>query len=250
VRQATEEYRAEEDALRPFLESYEPLRRSGQVLDDVAKAYREHCERTGEKPLSNRDMAAALRERGYVVERGTRGKAMVKLPAIPQRVRVTFGELFTWWMREYGCKLRGDVEGFLRKRLVSHLDRLPLQEVSPAKLEGLLQSQSEELSAKSLNELRGAVHTIFKRATQRGLWHGANPAAGVERRKVARKLFDTLRAEEVPLLLASLSSTWRPLFAARASCSVSRRLTWTWSRGPSPSGGPTITRAPRATMPI
>jgi integrase len=117
-------------------------------------------------------------------------------------------------MREYGSKLTGDVEGFLRKRLVSCLDRLPLQEVSPPKLEDLLQSQSEELSAKSLNELRGAVHTIFKRATQRGLWHGPNPAAAVERRKVARKLFDTLRAEEVPLLLASLSSTWRPLFAA------------------------------------
>ena len=40
-----------------------------------------------------------------------------------------------------------------------------------------------------------------------------NPAAGVEKRKVPRKLYDTLRAEEVPLLLAALKPHWRPVFA-------------------------------------
>ena len=38
---------------------------------------------------------------------------------------MTFGELFTWWMDEYGKTLRGDFEGFLRKRLLPKLERFP-----------------------------------------------------------------------------------------------------------------------------
>lgn len=126
---------------------------------------------------------------------------------------MTFGELFKWWMKEYGSKLRGDFERFFRKRLVSKLERYPLQEVTSARIEGLLQSQSDELAAKSLNELRGCIHTLFKRAAERGRWHGLNPAIAVRRRKVSRKLFDTLRAEEVTIVLKHLSDDWRPLFA-------------------------------------
>jgi integrase len=125
----------------------------------------------------------------------------------------TFDELFNWWMKEYGSRLRGQFEGFLRKRLVAQLDKVPVEEVTSARIEELLQHQCDELSPKSLNELRGTLHRIFKRATQRGLWHGPNPAATVEKRKVPRKLFDTLRADEVPRLLAALSPSWRPLFA-------------------------------------
>ena len=143
---------------------------------------------------------------------------------------ITFGELYTWWLEQYAAHQRSDNESFLRKRLLPKLERLPLQEITTARLEGLLQSHRDELSEKSLNELRGAAYTLFKRASQRGLWHGPNPAAAVERRKVSRKLFDTLRAEEVPLLLAALTPRerpsrpdkplrppthdWRPLFAA------------------------------------
>jgi len=127
---------------------------------------------------------------------------------------MTFGELFDWWLREYAAHQRSDSEGFYRKRLLPGLARLPLQEVSPARLEGLLQAQTKDgLSPKSVNELRGAVYTLFRRATQRGLWRGLNPAAGIEKRKVPRKLYDTLRAEEVPLLLAALKPHWRPVFA-------------------------------------
>jgi integrase len=142
---------------------------------------------------------------------------------------MTFGELYEFWRTQYGVHLRGNIDSFLKKRLVNQLDKLPLQEVSSAKLEGLLQSHAKELSEKSLNELRGFVHTLFRRATQRGLWFGLNPAAAVEKRKVQRKLFDMLRAEEVPRLLAALKPReqsarpgasprsptfdWRPVFA-------------------------------------
>ena len=126
---------------------------------------------------------------------------------------MTFGDLFDWWMREYGSQLRGEFEGFLRKRLVCRLEGIPIQGITSARIEGLLQSQSGELAPKSLNELRGYVSTIFARAAERGLWHGDNPASAVRKRKVDRKVFDTLRAEEVPLLLNHLPDEWRPLFA-------------------------------------
>ena len=88
VRQATDDYRAEEDVLRPFLEEYEPLS-SGQVLlETITKDYREYAARAGDPPLGNRDMAAALRERGYDVRRGAKGKSTVR----PRRVRVTMGD--------------------------------------------------------------------------------------------------------------------------------------------------------------
>jgi integrase len=162
------------------------------------------------RPIGNRGQTCAPRsssngEKSRDVER----PATIVRPKPP----VTFDELFDWWMKEYGSRLRGQFEGFLRKRLVARLDKLPIEEVTSARIEELLQHQVDELSPKSLNEMRGTLHRIFKRATQRGFWHGPNPAATVEKRKVPRKLFDTLRADEVPRLLAALSPSWRPLFA-------------------------------------
>src|SRR3989442_709186 len=45
-------------------------------------------------------------------------------------------------------------------------------------------------------------------------WVGENPVVSTERRKIARRIYATLRAEEVPLLLAEVPAEWRPLFAA------------------------------------
>ena len=147
------------------------------------------------------------------LERKAERQAKGLEPLDEENKPMTFGELYTWWMKEYGSKLRGANDGFFRKRLVSKLERLPLQEVTSARIEGIMQSQSEELSEKSLNELRGCVHTLFRRAAERGRWTGLNPAIAVRRRKVPRKLFDTLRAEEVTVVFKHLSDEWRPLFA-------------------------------------
>src|SRR3954468_8340503 len=43
---------------------------------------------------------------------------------------------------------------------------------------------------------------------------GENPVASTERRKVARRIYATLRAEEVPVLLAQVPADWLPIFAA------------------------------------
>jgi len=88
--------------------------------------------------------------------------------------------------------------GFLKKRLLPSLGRLALVNVTPARLEGRLQSHADELSPKSLNHLRAHLHRMFALAIRRGQWTGANPASGVERRKVPRRIYETLRAEDRP----------------------------------------------------
>ena len=134
-------------------------------------------------------------------------------PMAEDAPQMTFAQLFEWWWKEYGTRLRGDNEAFARKRLLLPLGGLAMVEVTAAKIEGALQALSDDLSPKSLNGLRGNVHTIFARAIERGLWQGQNPAKAVKRRKVPRKVFDTLKADEVPELLAALTPQWRPLFA-------------------------------------
>ena len=135
------------------------------------------------------------------------------LEALPtDQPAMTFAELFEWWWGAYGSKQHGDTEQFLRKRLAG-LWRFALPEVASARIENLLAQHSDELAPKSLNTLRGAINTIFGKAIKRARWVGLNPAVAVERRKVTRKVYETVRAEEVPALLAMLAPKWRPLFA-------------------------------------
>ena len=129
---------------------------------------------------------------------------------------MTFGQLYDWWWAEYGSKRRGlkndTIDAFNRKRLLPILGPLAVREVTSAKIEEMLQSHVEELTPASLNHLRGAVRIVFGKAIKRGMAVGLNPAAGVEKRKVPRRVYETLRAEEVPHLIAELPEQWRALF--------------------------------------
>ena len=76
-----------------------------------------------------------------------------------------------------------------------------------ARLGSGLAGFSGELSPKSLNGLRGNVHTIFARAIERGVWQGQNPAKAVKRRKVRG------RSGRERKHLTSLYILQRPLYA-------------------------------------
>jgi integrase len=97
--------------------------------------------------------------------------------------------------------------------LSSELAALRLVEVTSGKIETYLQRRTKQLSPDSLNHLRSYLATAFNRAKRAGRWNGINPALNVARRKVPKRLPDFLRAEEVPKVLAALSSQHRPLFA-------------------------------------
>jgi integrase len=128
---------------------------------------------------------------------------------------MSFGDLFSWWWNEYGRRRRSpDIDKVARKHLLPTLGGLPLSEVTPARLEGLLVAKTDELAPRSLNHLRGLVHSVFARAIKRDLWSGTNPAALVERRKVPKCPPQYLQPDEAELLLVHLDPHWRPLFAA------------------------------------
>ena len=65
----------------------------------------------------------------------------------------------------------------------------------------------------SLNKLRATLHSVFAQAHKADLWRGPNPVAEVEPRRVGKRAYATLRAEEVPALLDAVPVSWRPLFA-------------------------------------
>ena len=66
VREATAEYRTEEDILGEFLEeSVDPVPNASVPSSDMYGAYTEWCERNGEKTRSQRWLSLRLEERGY-----------------------------------------------------------------------------------------------------------------------------------------------------------------------------------------
>jgi len=134
-------------------------------------------------------------------------------PLPTEEQSVTFGQLMDWWWQDFGRRLRSDtIRSFADKHFRNTLGPLPLKSVTTAKIESVLR-KCEDLSPESLNHLRAFAHRLFALAERRGLWAGSNPASAVPRFKVAKRLPEYLRQEEVPRVLAALGARWRPIFA-------------------------------------
>ena len=129
-------------------------------------------------------------------------------------VHLTFGELLDWHQEQFGRHHRSDaMRQFAEKHLRPAFGILPLVDVTAGRIDQLLTERSVDLAPKSINHLRSIVHTLFSRAIQRELWRGANPAKGVKRRKVPKRVPSFLKPEEVTLVLPQVPDPWRPMFA-------------------------------------
>ena len=95
------------------------------------------------------------------------------------------------------------------------LGALPLIVVTAARIEERQREMERAGLARSyVNGLRRVLHTVFARARRDALWSGPNPIDEVEKRPEPKRAYVTLRAEEVPLLLAAVPDAWRAVFAA------------------------------------
>ncbi len=134
----------------------------------------------------------------------------------PADNKLTLGELCEWWL-ENRCPTKSlEVErGRLGKHVLrTKLGRVPLQVLTADHVEQQLRDmEKEELGAHSLNGLRGTLFTVFSRARKAKKWTGQNPIADVESRRVPKKVYVTLKPEDVQLLLAEVPDDWRDLFA-------------------------------------
>ncbi len=129
----------------------------------------------------------------------------------------TLADLCSWWL-DHCCpeaSKSGEWQCLGKHVLSTAAGSLPLAALGSPHLDELLHTAERAgASAASVNKLRSVLHTVFARAKKAGRWVGENPVASTERRKVARRIHATLRAEEVPLLLAQVPEKWLALFGA------------------------------------
>jgi len=201
-----------------------------------------------------RSKTGARRLAGELERRAERQR--LGLEPLPTDSSMTLGQLCDWWLRERCPKSSAYRE---RSRLRRHvmetaLGALPLTAVTAARIEERQREMERAGLARSyLNGLRRVLHTVFARARRDGLWSGPNPIDEVEKRPEPKRAYVTLRADEVPLLLAAVPDAWRAVFAAALYTGLRkgelfglRRATWTWTTGRSRCAGPTTARPRRA----
>ncbi len=161
------------------------------------------------------DFPTKLQATNYALGLESRG-AYQRAGLTPMRepVRMTFGELFTWYWENDGKHLRTQFHKMtMEKHLRPSFDSLPLADVTTARIEELLSKKADVLAPKSLNHVRGFIHRLFSLAEKHGLWFGSNPAKAVTRRKVPRSAPSYLLPEEVRVVLPEVAPEWQNLFA-------------------------------------
>src|SRR6266850_1278005 len=177
--------------------------------------------KTEAKALAD-ELEVEARRRHNLMRRARNG-----LPPRPEDLTGTLAELCTGWL-EHRCPEASKSSERLRlgKHVLSTpIGALPLSAIGSPQIDELLHTtESAGVSAASVNKLRSVLHTVFSKAKKADKWVGENPVASTERRKVPKRVYATLRAEEVPLLLAEVPAEWRPLFAAARSTARPRAL--------------------------
>src|SRR5258708_3014996 len=129
---------------------------------------------------------------------------------------MTLAELCRWWLKNRCPIARAyNEEKRLQKPVFnSDLGKLALPLVTADAIETQLRQMDKAgKSTATINGLRGVLRTVYSRARKAGMWLGPNPVADVEPRRVSRKIHETLRADEMPVLMPHVPKEWRHLFA-------------------------------------
>jgi integrase len=145
------------------------------------------------------------------------------LEVMPIDSNMTFGQLCEWWLKEWcpapslareQCRLRRHcIEDPLGKVLLKDLTAFQI-ETKFRDLEKVNPKERRKPHAPaSLNKLRATLHSVFRRARKPGFWTRPNPIDDIETKRVPKPVYQTLSAEEVPLVLAQIPLDWRALFA-------------------------------------
>ncbi|MFM2152291.1 MAG: hypothetical protein RL199_726 [Pseudomonadota bacterium] len=139
------------------------------------------------------------------------------LEPMPADSSLTLCDLCNWWL-ENRCK--PDRVYNERKRLQRHVLDAPVGQTPLAKIRAghiedvLVKMERDGLAATTINGLRGLLGTVFSKARKAGVWTGPDVMGDVERRKVPRRIYATLSADEVPRMLGHVPDDWRLYFEA------------------------------------
>ncbi len=138
------------------------------------------------------------------------------LEAVPTDCTLTLQEACNWWLSE---RCPAPSVSREKSRLQTHvmdhqLATRRVADIDHAAIDSLLRELEKGGQAPgSINKLRATLSTVFANAIDAQKWSGKNPVHEVKARRVPKRVFETLRAEEVPLVLANATDAWRDLFA-------------------------------------
>lgn len=138
------------------------------------------------------------------------------LEALPGDCTLTLGELCQWWLDERAPESSRSRE---KSRLGKHIIRqpigqLPVPDVTAAALDDRFQAMKRAgLSAVYINGLRRVLGTVFHRAKTAKRYTGPNPIEETEPLPEVKRAYQTLRLEEIPLVLAHSPAEWKGVFA-------------------------------------
>jgi len=138
------------------------------------------------------------------------------LDEVPAECTWTLNEACDWWLKERCPEPSLERE---RSRLTTHvfdhaLGQGRLGMIDNTAIDLLLRElQKAGQAPGSVNKLRGTLSSVFANAIDAKRWTGKNPVADVDARRVPKRVFETLRADEVPGVLEAASGEWQDLFA-------------------------------------
>ncbi len=139
------------------------------------------------------------------------------LEVLPAESKLSLGELVTWWLENRSPKasLKWNSERLTLHVLKTPLANVPARQVTAAVLEERLRRMEKAGSGPAfVNHVRANLRTVFNKARKAGLWSGPNPAADTEPRKVPKRVYEVLTAEQAALVLAHVPDVWRGFHAA------------------------------------
>jgi len=137
---------------------------------------------------------------------------------LPSESKTKLTELCEWWLKNRCNPRREHLERARLKRYVLNgpLGKLQVRQVTPEVVEDTLrQMERDELSPSTINGLRSLLRTIYttaRKAPEPYRFRGMNPILDVQSWAVPKKVQETLRAEEVNVLLPYVPDYWLGVF--------------------------------------
>lgn len=194
--------------------------RKGRWYVDFADETGERQRRALKDVKSKREAEAHLAELVAQVRRRRLG-----LEATPISLRSTVWQLCEWWLEERCPKasLKKETSRLTRHVKGSELGGTQVAYARGANFEVFFSElekpvvpseQRRQLSPASIMHLRAKLSTVFERARREGIFHGANPVRETRARKIPKRVYETLTAEEVPRVLRLVKERWRGFIAA------------------------------------
>jgi len=138
------------------------------------------------------------------------------LEVAPVDSTMTLAQLCRWWLKERcPAPSLSREESRLRVHVLDHkFGELRLPQVTRIAINDRFREMEKAGAAPaSINKVRAMLSTAFENAREAGTWKGTNPIADVAGRKVQKRIYEVLRADEAPLMLKEAGDQWVDLFA-------------------------------------